>query len=331
MNGRKLLLTGASGFLGSALSKELHDAGFKVTGISRRSIESVDAINWLQGDITHSEDIARALEGCEIVVNAAGKTGIPQKIELRQDFFQVNRDAVAALAKAARQAGVKKFIHVSSTGVYGPGVGRFTEESRCNPINVYEESKFAGESAVLAEAANTMNVIIVRPSNVFGEKHPWNKLLTWLRSVKQGRAVLIGSPEKYWVNYVYVGDVVKAITELTIGGSSSEFERSSSIYIVNTPVTMKEFFEASTYALDAPSKALAVPRWLLVPPAMLLDTISFTTKLQFPLAMDKVKELSNQQIFVADKLKSMLPRFPYFGLREGLLRTCLHYRERGLL
>jgi nucleoside-diphosphate-sugar epimerase len=331
MTRKQLLLTGASGFLGSAISLELHEIGFKVTGVSRIPHKSNKIINWLQGDITNPEFVARALNGFEVVVNASGKTGNSKYEGNRKEYFQINCDAAKVLAKTAHLGGVKRFIHISSTGVFGPGTGVYGEDSKCDPGNHYEQSKLAGEDAVCAEASDRMPVTVVRPTNVFGERHPGNKLLTWFRSLKKGYVVLAKSPKRSWVNYVYVGDVARVIARLADTSENSDDGRHAAVYIVNTPATMQEFFDASVEALGGATRAFVVPRRLLSMMATFLDVLSFFTRRQFPLNSDKVRELSNQQIFISQGLKIIQPGFPYVGLSEGLSRTCAYYIAQELL
>jgi nucleoside-diphosphate-sugar epimerase len=329
MTGKRILLAGASGFIGKRLVLDLKNRDFQVRGISRRPVEWKADIEWMSGDMTESDFVTRAVEGSEIVVNAAGKTGNFRDEKNIKEFFRVNRDAAGKLARTAHRGGARKFIHISSTGVFGHGEGEYFEDTPCEPMNPYEKSKYEGEAAVLAEATSRMSVIVVRPSNVFGEGHPWNKLLTWFRSILKGITVLASPPSDHWVNYVYIGDVTRSVAEFASANDGAGANRS--LYIVNTPATLQEFHDASARALVLSRKPLVLPRQPLEVVAAFLDAVSSITRWRYPLTRDKVKELFNQQIFVAGKLKSIQSGFPYFGLGEGLSRTCMYYRERGLL
>jgi nucleoside-diphosphate-sugar epimerase len=149
--------------------------------------------------------------------------------------------------------------------------------------------------------------------------------------VKQGHAVLVWPIDRNQVNYVYVGDVARAITALAKMNINNDGEANAAIYIINTPATMQQFYEASASAIGVPAKAWVVPKWPLSTIATLFDSLSSVTGWRLPLTKNKIKELSNQQIFEVSKLKRKQPHFPYFGLHEGLRRICIDYRERGLL
>lgn len=307
--------------------------GFDVMCVSRESRGTLGNYTWIRGDITKPKYLRQFLEGCEVVVNAAAKTGDPKPGESDVNYYRVNCEAAALLAKMAREMGVKTFIQISSTGVFGFGSGEFREESPCNPATPYERSKLAGENAVLAEASGSMMTVVVRPSNVFGEGHPMNKLLKWMQSVKNGRVLLISPRGKYLVNYVYTGDVAQAVAQIALMKEYRLHGNVSPIYIINTPTTTEEFYEATLLALGETRffRPFVLPKLPTVSLALFMDVLGKLSKKRFTLTRAKVAELSNGQIFSCNKLNEILPRFPRFGLGEGLARTVAYYRLKGLL
>src|SRR6267378_182706 len=214
----RALLTGASGFVGTAVGMALREAGLDVVQVSRKPREQKNG-TVLVGDLGDSNFVDSCVDGADVIVHCAGRTGAGG-----HELFDVNRDMAFSLARAARKHGVRHFIHVSSTGVFGVCSAALVqgEDSPCDPANDYERSKFEGERAVLGEADRAMFVTVVRPSNVFGEHHPWQKLLTWFASVQRGRILLAGDLESQWVNYVYVGDVSRSIAELARRGPAAD-------------------------------------------------------------------------------------------------------------
>ena len=267
------------------------------------------------------------MQCCKTVINLAGRTGLPENEAETAEFFAVNRDAVRGLAETAMTAGIERFIHVSSTGVFGPGEGVFDEKSDCHPVNIYEESKLAGERALLAMDAPSMEITVVRPSNVFGEHHPWNKLLTWMRSVERNRVFLAGDPTRYWVNYIYVGDVAETLSRLLQYPG-----RLPEILILNTPVTVRSFFDATVAALDLPGRRFrSIPVPLLRGAAFILESAGRWTGYNPPLTCEKVAELTNTQVFRSHHSVLDVLGFPTVGLARGLGLTAAWYREKGLL
>jgi nucleoside-diphosphate-sugar epimerase len=332
VTGRKVLVTGASGFVGGAVAHALSEAGHGIVALSRHPPQTSNGFSWIAGDLSDDVSLERALENCSAIVNVAGKTGLPATPEGEREFYRVNCDGAGALARTARCAGVQAFIHVSSTGIFGAGTGSFSEASLLKPANIYERSKAAGEQAVMAEATRDMCVTVVRPSNVFGGTHPQWKLLAWFRSVKAGRAVLIRNPAEKWVNYVYVGDVARAIGEfLQCGTAPASGAERCAVYILNTPSTVAEMFDLTAQALGVKLRRLVCPRWPLLAVASAAECVGRALHKKTPFTRDKVRELSGTQIFLADRVRGVQPGFPYFGLGEGLARTCRQYTATGLL
>ncbi len=325
---RPVLVTGASGFVGSAIARALVEHGIETFGLSRRTRQTeTGGIRWVQGDIRETSPLEATLRHCGTVINVAGRTGLPADDAEAAEFFAINRDAVAALAATARQAGVNRFIHISSTGVFGPGEGDFDEESPCRPANVYEQSKLAGEHALRAMGGPPMEIAVIRPSNVFGERHPWHKLLTWMRAVKRGRALLAGDPEAYQVNYLYVGDVAETLCRLV-----RHPRPLPPCLILNTPVSVHAFFEATTAAVGGPGSGYrTLPAALLRGAARLLEGVARRTGRSSPLTCEKVAELTGTQVFRSRQTLLDTLGFPPLGLEAGLARTAAWYREAGLL
>jgi nucleoside-diphosphate-sugar epimerase len=138
---------------------------------------------------------------------------------------------------------------------------------------------------------------------------------------------------KYWVNYIYTGDVAQAIAQIASMKEHLLHGKVSPIYIINTPSTTEEFCEATSLALGETRflRPFVLPKLPMASLALILDVLGKLSKKRFTLTRAKVAELSNGQIFSCNKLNAILPRFPQFGLREGLARTAAYYRSRCLL
>ncbi len=328
----RVLLTGASGFLGHALVTDLVQLGFAVSGISRQPRTPKPGLTWIENDIEDVAQLDELVKAQDVVINGAAKTWNSSEIRCPESFFGINRDATVALFHAAERAGARLFVQISSTGVFGPGVGVFDEISPCRPINLYEQSKFAAEIA-LSEAAKTsrMRLIIVRPSNVFGEGHPRQKLLTWLRTVMCGRAVLATNPTKYWTNYIYMGDVTRAIARIVSGSLQQSEWPAQNLYHLNCPATTQQFFEASQFGLGMTSKPYKLPGALLFALGIACEGASTIVGRQLPMNRAKARELTNRQVFGVNHIKNLFPEFPWFGLNTGMQKICDEYRLKGLL
>ena len=149
---KKLLVTGAAGFIGGALFKRLVEYGLDVTGTvlfpEEQSELSAKGYNVKVLDLASEADWHEILQGIDIVFNIAA---LFQEVEQGEAmYFKVNVDGTLKLIKQANEAGVERFVHCSTVGVHGH-VKEIpcTEKSPYNPMDEYHRSKLEGEQAVL--------------------------------------------------------------------------------------------------------------------------------------------------------------------------------------
>ena len=179
MNTSLHLITGANGFIGRALCDHLSALGLSVRGSSRHPVSSQG--DWVQiTDIDGHTDWSQALRGCDVVVHTAGRAHVLREQEANplNQFREVNVEGTLNLARQAMDAGVRRFVFISSIGVNGlqtaPGFP-FTEASAPQPQQAYAQSKFEAEQALrelLADQA--MELVIVRPPLVYAANAPGN-------------------------------------------------------------------------------------------------------------------------------------------------------------
>ncbi|ROT99308.1 NAD-dependent epimerase/dehydratase family protein [Marinobacter halodurans] len=187
---KKLLVTGASGFVGRELCKHLVSTGYEVIGVTRS-----DRADLPPGAILHRCNLEKdflgdsLLRDVDCIVHLAGQAhgkGGEDHQEL-DHFRQVNVDVTLRLAKAALDSGVRRFVFVSSIGVHGAITdGRpISEQAPFNPESPYAVSKMEAELALirLFEEEGESELTIVRPPLVYGDQAPGNfgKLLKLAR------------------------------------------------------------------------------------------------------------------------------------------------------
>jgi dihydroflavonol-4-reductase len=172
MSRMRVLVTGATGKVGHAIASALLDRGDSVRALVRdpkRAASVLPAgIEPIRGDATDPESLPAAVEGCELVFNAMGMP--EQWVRDEAIFDQVNATGSGELAKAAKAAGVSRFIHTSTHDVFGASQGERFDETMLADYpkgTAYERSKQRAEELVLAER-NGMEVVILNPSGVYG-------------------------------------------------------------------------------------------------------------------------------------------------------------------
>jgi dihydroflavonol-4-reductase len=168
----RVLVTGATGKVGHAIASALLERGDSVRALVRdpgRAASVLPAgIEPVRGDVTDTGSLSAAVEGCELVFNAMG---LPEQWVRDEGIFErVNAIGSRDLARAAKEAGVRRFIHTSTHDVFHAEQGqRFDETMLATEPKgtAYERSKQHAEELVLAER-NGMEVVITNPSGVYG-------------------------------------------------------------------------------------------------------------------------------------------------------------------
>ncbi|WP_242675274.1 NAD-dependent epimerase/dehydratase family protein [Phytopseudomonas dryadis] len=176
----KVLLTGASGFVGRAMQVCLRDAGHECVAVTRQSTILPNGRETLAlGNISAQTDWQEVLDGVECVVHLAGQAHVAGKaaLNVQATFNAVNVEATINLVEQAINQRVKRFVYVSSIGVHGATSNDtfITEASPFIPYSPYTHSKYDAEKALQRLAAHSqMEWVIVRPPLIYAADAPGN-------------------------------------------------------------------------------------------------------------------------------------------------------------
>lgn len=170
-----VLVTGATGFVGRNLCLYLAEKKYRVRALVRRTSDHgfLDALGaekaW--GDLCDPASLMAAAEGCHAIIHAGAVFRFWGR---REEFWAVNVQGTRNVLEAARQAGMSRFVHISTIAIVGkpPTEGLITEETPCQPQDAYQESKLEAERRVLAFGRESgLPVIVLRPGAIYG---PWS-------------------------------------------------------------------------------------------------------------------------------------------------------------
>jgi dihydroflavonol-4-reductase len=169
----KILVTGATGKVGNAIAQALHTRGDEVVSLARDPEKAravlPDGVRVARGDVTDPASVRAAVDGCELVFNAMGMP--EQWVRDESVFEQLNARGAENVVRAARDAGVRRFVHTSTIDVFdAPPGGRFDESKLATqPKNTaYERSKQHAEQLALAARGPDMQLVFANPSAVYG-------------------------------------------------------------------------------------------------------------------------------------------------------------------
>ncbi|MGH2930241.1 MAG: NAD-dependent epimerase/dehydratase family protein, partial [Solirubrobacteraceae bacterium] len=169
-SGARCLVTGATGFIGGHVVERLVAQGRPVRGLARRTsntaLLAATGAEIAVGDLTNAESLAAASAGCAAVVHCGA---LVSDWALTSEIEAINVGGTRSLLQAAARASVRRFVHISTTDVYGPSGGETVDESRAPAAdgNWYARTKLAAEAEVRRVTANDgLDVVILRPATV---------------------------------------------------------------------------------------------------------------------------------------------------------------------
>ena len=225
LKGKKILVTGADGFIGSHLAEELIRRGYDVRAFALYnsfnswgwldSLETgiVENIDVFSGDIRDPHGVKKALQGCDLVFHLAALIAIPYSYHSPDTYVDTNVKGTLNIVQAARELGVEKVVHTSTSEVYG--TARFVPITEDHPLqgqSPYAASKTAADQLAMSFYYSFGTpVATIRPFNTYGPRQSARAVIpTIITQVAAGeRTIKLGSlhPTR---DFNYVQDTVRA-------------------------------------------------------------------------------------------------------------------------
>lgn len=320
----RIFVTGATGFIGAHFIEKALDAGHSIVGLYRsdgpKQQELLDALRargavMYRGDLLDLASIEAAIAGAECVCHFAAafrESGADEAF-----FDKMNIEGTTTVLKAARAAGVKRFVHCSTAGIHGQRVaGVIDEDTAIKPWNSYERSKVASEEQVRRLASEAgMEYVILRPTAVYGPRD--ERLQKLYRSVAKGRFPLFGNGEGRR-HMVYVSDLAEAFVR-----ACSVPQAANQAFIIAGPeavslrallTTLAEVCNRRTFGPQLPLKPMM---WL----AALTEDVCRKLKIAPPIYRRRMDFYLNDAAFSSSRAQSVLGWTPKTSLKEGLAAT----------
>jgi nucleoside-diphosphate-sugar epimerase len=329
-----ILVTGATGLLGSHIAERLVAQGHRVRAFTRptsdvRFLKSL-GVEPITGDLTSPQDCAQAVRGIEVVYHAAAKVG---DWGAWREFQTGVIDATSRLARAAIEAGVQRFVHISSTSAYGhpPEGGAPIDETA--PLGQglwpvwdgYTRAKVEAER-LLWELAETkgLPLTVIRPSWLFGERDR-TTTARWVERMLHGGIPTIGPGDNPF-SAVYAGVVAEAaLLAASDPGSVGEAYNITD----QGPITQREFLDLLAEVCGVRGKIRSYPYPVVFGAAFLLEALGrLTSRRRPPLITRYATWLMGRRLaYSTAKARSKLGWSPSFDYRASLERTVLWYQR----
>lgn len=266
MNTKKVLVTGAAGFVGRYVVKKLREKDFAVRAGVRNLNDSChfipcQGIEVVLVNVPDRNSLLDAMHGIDIVFHFAALVDSRKK---REELFRVNVEGTKNVWECAVQCDIKKMLYCSSAAVYGlmaKSKGPITENVPALAIEPYGQTKFLGELAALEIAERFhLHTTIIRPVAIFGpgEHTPFSKKL---RDAAVSKLLIAGGFQNKKFNYVHVEDVAGAAIYLM----QKEISSGQIFNItVNEPILFEEAFQAYIHVLRRAGRSYTFIRILAI-------------------------------------------------------------------
>ncbi len=324
---QRILITGANGFIGERLAERLiNEEGADVRGLVRHETRHPQHISEIAlGDVVDAAAVQRAIEGCDLVIHCAAMQSGRAKLA---EYRRVNGGGTLNLLRAARDAGVQRFIHISTINVHGlpPPRDANADSPLCFTGDFYSVSKAEGERAAWQFAReNNLALTVIRPGCTYGPRsHAWT--LTPLERVRRGRPVLIGDGRGI-CNAIYIDNLIDLIllalkNEAAIGQAFIGTE--------GRGVTWREFYGAYAQMLGG-KRLRAMPDWFALSVATAFELIAKFDGYPPRVARASVNFYAHRVVFGIEKSKQLLGYAPKISFEEGMQRTGQWLRNSGRL
>ena len=307
----KVLVTGASGFIGKSLCKELVNQNkLTVATVRTNEVGLAGVESMLVRDINEITDWSIALKNVTEIVHLAARVHVmnDKSINPLTEFRKVNVEGTLNLAKQASAAGVKRFIFISSIGVNGNETNintRFHSADEPNPRNIYSISKQEAELGLHMLSAQTgMELVIIRPPLVYGFAAPGNFARLMIALQKKLPLPLGAVHNKR--SFVFVGNLVDLIIKCIDHPAAA-----NQVFLVSDgqDLSTTELLQGCAEALGVKSRLLPIPQKFVEACAILLGKRALAERL-----------CGNLQVDIT-KTRELLGWKPPFSVADGLRAT----------
>lgn len=328
LQGKKVLVTGATGFIGGRLAQRLASEEKAIVTATGRKLANVPFlqqpnVTLEKADLLDTERMATLIEGQAIIFHVAA--WLSHSADDADKAYAINVTATETLIRAAATHGAERVIVVSSMTAYGipeSNTKAVTEETLLDTqqADTYGRTKAQGEERALALGRELdIDVVVVRPGMVYGPRGESYTVQT-LKLVCSGVPCLVGRGEGNAFP-VFIDNLVDGML-LTAVSPNAPYE---AFQFIDPPVDWNTFF--GYYGQMCGKKPRSMPLW----GAKIVATVRDTFKLRLPLSRQRVRFLTLPTVYPTTKAEKLLGYQPRIGIEEGMKQSETWLRAEGYL
>lgn len=328
---KKILVTGATGFLGKYVVQELIEKGYKVLALGRnenegKKLEKMGAV-FCQGDFVDKNKCSSYFQGVDYVVHAGALSTVWGKWE---SFYETNVMGTKNVCELCMENRVKRMIYISSPSIYSGKEHRFRikeeEYDSNNHLNFYIKSKILSEQVLREYEEKGLYTVVLRPRGLFGIGD--TSLIPRILKANETIGIPLFKGGENYVDITCVENVAYAI-----GLCINARDISGEVFNITNgePMEFKEILEMFMKAIDGKSKFLKLPFGLVYCIASVLEAVYsvFQKKGEPALTKYTVCTLAFSQTLDISKAKKKLGYEPKISLWEGIVEYGEWWKENN--
>nr|WP_314115271.1 NAD(P)-dependent oxidoreductase [uncultured Leptotrichia sp.] len=321
----KVLITGATGFLGKYVVEELKNNGYQVVAFGRNEKIGkalIDSnVEFFKGDIENKEDLLRAFQGCSAVIHAAALSTVWGKWS---NFYKVNVLGTRNIVEICEKQGLK-LVFVSSPSIYAGAKDQLdvkeNEAPKENNLNFYIKSKIMAENII---KNSKLNYMVIRPRGLFGIGD--TSIIPRLLDLNKKMGIPLFDDGKQKVDVTCVENVAYA---LRLALENEKYSRQTYNITNDEPIEFKEILTLFFNEMGTKGKYL---KWNYRP---ILTLVSILEKIYKLFGIEKEPPLTKYTLYLMrysqtlniDKAKKELGYYPQISVLEGVKKYVKHIRE----
>ncbi len=323
----RVLVTGGTGSIGSRLAQRLADAGKRVRVLARDPAHTgnlvlSEGVEIVSGDLSQPESLVGSMQGCTVVYHCAAKlTGSDW-----DRYRAINVQGTEALLQEARRAGVKRFVHASTIGVYGCSDAQNITEDFPWPKEDYPYFITKQEAEqVVWDASGEVPVAVARLGDVFGPgQYVWT--INLVEKILQGILFPLTDRDSGMFNPIYIGNALDAL--LLMGEHPAAVGQAFNI-VDGTPMPFSDYIRR--LCRMAGKRPFAVPGIALKAGSSFLMSLDFLRGREASVKPADVDYLMHKGTISGEKIRSVLGWRPVVGQEDAFCRTEEWLRQAGYL
>ena len=331
MKKNKILVTGASGFVGKFLIEKLlcNDNNFITAFYNKSDVKDLfvnfgSKIRWVKIDLVY-DNLDVITEDIDTVYHLAGYSSMGSSKKELNLLNNVNVIATQRLANKCSRLSIKHFIFVSSIAVCEFSKSLVINENNGVPLTAYGRSKQMAEKLLIKIAKGKFDLTILRPTALFGECHK-GSIYEMVKNIKEKRFVKFG-PGSSLTNFFYIKDFVKLLIEVC--HNKRAFNK---VFIASdSPHDLDSIIDCIIRSLNLKHRIFQLPIWFGFILAFLFEFISLLLNKTLIFSYRRFKAMINKTYFTNNKISRVIDLKYDYGVHNGLVRTIKWYKEEGML